>query len=213
MVTWQREQKNSNTKTVENFTRFQMTSSFNDALNEEALLKKAQDFDLDALSRIHDLYHASVYRYIAFRLSDSTAADDLTNEVFTRFLDALRNKKGPRESVRSWLMGTASNIVNDYYRQLYRSNEIEMGDHIASEAPSLDQIVQQKMTETALYRALENLTAEQQHVLALRFGDGRSIKEVAHLLNKTEGSVKMLQARAIAALGDRLELFGGGSHG
>ena len=52
--------------------------------------------------------------------------------------------------------------------------------------------------------ALAELTQEQQDVLALRFGYGMPIKDVAETVNKSEGSVKMLQVRAIAALTKRL---------
>ena len=48
----------------------------------------------------------------------------------------------------------------------------------------------------------------QQEVLALRFGFGLPIKEVAETVNKSEGSVKMLQVRAIAALTRRLQGVG-----
>ena len=48
--------------------------------------------------------------------------------------------------------------------------------------------------------ALTCLTEEQQHVLALRFGEGMPIREVANTIHKSEGSVKMLQVRGIAAL-------------
>jgi RNA polymerase sigma-70 factor (ECF subfamily) len=61
-----------------------------------------------------------------------------------------------------------------------------------------------------LREALNDLTPEQQNVLALRFGFGLPIKDVAETVNKSEGSVKMLQARAIAALTRRLTGQGAG---
>lgn len=168
---------------------------------------------MEALSRIHDRFYRAVYRYIAFRLSNSSVAEDLTNEVFTRFIQALRQKKGPKDSIRSWLLGTASNIVNDHFREKYRVTEVEMSDQIASNTAQPEQIVDQKLREAALKKAMGILTTEQQHVLALRFGDGRSIKEVAKMLNKSEGSIKMLQARAIASLSDRLQSARGTANG
>ena len=47
---------------------------------------------------------------------------------------------------------------------------------------------------------MADLTEEQQQVLALRFGYEMPIRDVAETMNKSEGSVKMLQVRAIAAL-------------
>ena len=51
-----------------------------------------------------------------------------------------------------------------------------------------------------LRRALRRLTRHQQVVLVLRFGQGLSIRETAHALKKTPGSVKATQYRAIASL-------------
>jgi RNA polymerase sigma-70 factor (ECF subfamily) len=51
---------------------------------------------------------------------------------------------------------------------------------------------------------MTDLTEEQQHVIALRFGQELPIQEVARSIGKTEGAVKQLQARAIAALARKL---------
>ncbi len=54
-------------------------------------------------------------------------------------------------------------------------------------------------------RALTELTAEQQQVLALRFGEGRSIEQVAQAMQKSVAATKQLQFRAVAALRRKLE--------
>jgi len=51
-----------------------------------------------------------------------------------------------------------------------------------------------------LKNALHQLTEEQQHVIALRFGQGLSLGETAELLDKSVGAIKALQHRALAAL-------------
>jgi RNA polymerase sigma factor (sigma-70 family) len=70
--------------------------------------------------------------------------------------------------------------------------------------PTPEQALDQKMAQAQLDAALETLTEEQQEVLALRFGYEMPIRDVAHTLEKSEGAIKMLQARAIAALTRRL---------
>ena len=49
-------------------------------------------------------------------------------------------------------------------------------------------------------QAILELTAEQQHVLALRFFEERSLQETADIMGKSVTAVKALQFRAIAAL-------------
>jgi RNA polymerase sigma-70 factor (ECF subfamily) len=52
----------------------------------------------------------------------------------------------------------------------------------------------------AVRKALARLTAEQQHVLTLRFGDGYSLQETAEIMKKKTNAIKALQFRALAAL-------------
>ena len=62
----------------------------------------------------------------------------------------------------------------------------------------------EEITEDALRHALKDLTDEQQSVLALRFGFGMRIREVAETIGKSEGAVKQLQLRALASLAKQL---------
>ena len=57
-----------------------------------------------------------------------------------------------------------------------------------------------------LFQALGELTRDQQDVIALRFGYEMPIKDVAQTMGKSEGAVKQLQARAIAALSRKLSV-------
>ncbi len=53
--------------------------------------------------------------------------------------------------------------------------------------------------------AFGELTPEQQHVLALRFSQERSLDETASIMGKTITAVKALQFRAVASLRRALE--------
>jgi RNA polymerase sigma-70 factor (ECF subfamily) len=61
------------------------------------------------------------------------------------------------------------------------------------------------ITNENLRGAITALTEEQQEVIALRFGYEMSIREVAKTIGKSEGAVKMLQARAVAALSRKMQ--------
>jgi len=66
-------------------------------------------------------------------------------------------------------------------------------------------LVEENERIRALRKALVQLTHEQQHVLALRFGNGYSLEQVATIMKKNINSVKALQFRAVMALRHRLE--------
>ena len=171
---------------------------------EHILLNRARALDEDALTEIHDRYYGAIYRYISFRINDMHTVEDLTSEVFTRFLSALRDRHAPQNTIQGWLYGTAARVVKEQYRKQKRSETTPLDESLPSQAISPEQGVEKSMTLEQLRAALSGLTEDQQHVLALRFGQGMPIREVASIVDKSEGSVKMLQVRAIAALTRRL---------
>ena len=172
--------------------------------DELTLLARARQLDPEALAHIHDTYYTSIFRYVAFRVSDHATAEDLTSEVFTRLLAALRDKNAPQNTLRGWLYGVAARVVSDHHRQTYRAPQVELDEELVSADHDPADIIDRKLTQESVKRAMQDLTEEQRHVLSLRFGSDLPIQEVARALGKSEGAVKQLQARAVAALARRL---------
>jgi RNA polymerase sigma-70 factor (ECF subfamily) len=172
--------------------------------DEAALLALARQYDTDALAHIHDTYYGPLFRYIAFRVSDRHTAEDLTSEVFTRFLGALRQRNPPSTTLRGWLYGVAAHVVSDHLRSRYRAPHVELDEQIASREDGPAELAEAAIDRADLREAMASLTDEQQHVIALRFDRELPIGEVARTIGKTEGAVKQLQARAIAALARKL---------
>lgn len=168
--------------------------------DDHDLLARAYLFDHEALGQIHDQHYEPVFRYVVFRVGDVHLAEDLTGEVFMRLLAALRDGKAPRQSLKGWLFSVAANVISDHFRRHYRARMIPLADTLESEGESPIEAVEALLTQTNLKRAIAQLTDEQQHVIALRFGEGLSIKETADIMGKREGAVKQMQARALSAL-------------
>lgn len=170
-------------------------------MNPDDTLTRVRRLDLATLAQVHDRYYPEVYRYVRYRLDDETISEDIASEVFMRFLDALHKQGGPTKDVRSWLIGTASNLVNDHLRARYRRkfHSIEQEEQVAApDSPEAD--LETRMQHQALRQAIQKLTPEQQHVLALRFAENYSLEQTAAHMKKSVNAVKALQFRAIEAL-------------
>ncbi len=173
--------------------------------DEQTLLGRARALDQEALAQIHDHYYQAIFRYLAFRVADAPTAEDLAGEVFIRFLSALRDRSTPPNTIRGWLFGAAQNVLKEHYRKQKQMNWTELDESLVAAGRTPEQHLEDRLGKEQLRAALAELTPEQQEVLALRFGFGLAIKEVAKTVNKSEGSVKMLQLRAIGALTRRLQ--------
>lgn len=172
--------------------------------DELILLNRAHALDPEALAQIHDEYYVPIFRYVAFRVSDHQTAEDLTSEVFTRFLSALHDRHAPQNTIRGWLFGAASIVVKEHYRKQKRAQFTELDSSLTDGLATPDQAVESKLLRERVKVALDDLTEDQQQVLALRYGYEMSIREVADTLGKTEGAVKQLRARALVTLSKML---------
>ena len=170
--------------------------------DDAVVLMKAFEYDGEALSAIYDQYEVRIYTYIYRRIGDQTLAEDLTGQVFLKMLEAIRNRKAWHSSFSGWLYRIAHNVVIDFYRQRDHQQHVSLEDKLA--LPALDddpvEATELKLDVERLRNAMGRLTSEQAEVLSLRFLEGYSISEVAEMMNKTEGSIKALQYRAVASL-------------
>jgi RNA polymerase sigma-70 factor, ECF subfamily len=164
-------------------------------------LKRIQQLDGQALAELHDEYYPHIYRYLCYRLEDLNVVEDISSEVFLRLLGALKEKKGPLLNLKGWLLGTAAHLVQDHLRSKYRQREEDLEDHEHIPASAhTEKEVEKLMERQEIYRAIQTLSAEQQHVLALRFSQELSIEETAQIMGKNISAVKVLQFRALASL-------------
>jgi len=173
--------------------------------DERKLLAQARRLEQDALAQIHDEYYAPIFRYALYRTGDRETAEDIASEVFTRLLQGLRAGAGPTTTLVGWLFGVASRVVSDHFRWAYRSPTVGLDEVIRDHDDTPSTLTVAALEYEELRQALKSLTEEQQHVIALRFGQEMPIHEVARILGKTEGAVKQLQARAVAALARQMK--------
>lgn len=163
-------------------------------------LSSLRELDAQAVGAVYDQYFSEVYRYALYRIGDQTLAEDIASDVFLRLLEALQGGRIPQSNLKGWLIGTASHIVTDQMRKKYRRSEEEISDSLPDLTPGPASEVDQREQNRAVQGAYAQLTPEQQHVLALRFGQGYSLEETATFMNKNINAVKALQFRALAAL-------------
>lgn len=172
--------------------------------DEMRLLAGVRQLDERALAEVHDTYYPAIFRYIAFRVGDQLTAEDLASEVFARLLTAVRDQNAPQNTLRGWLYKVASYVVADHHRRQYRAEKAAVALTIENDPIDPSETVSKRQTIDELYTAMADLTKEQQDVIALRFGSNMAIRDVAQTMGKSEGAVKQLQARAIAALSKKL---------
>ncbi len=155
----------------------------------------------DALSKlggIYDTHAPRIYRYIYHRLGNRALAEDLTSEVFVRFL---RSGASP-DNVAAFLYRIAHNLVVDYWRR--NPTVLSLDETVLSDQADPTDFAELEVEKVALRRAIARLTPEQQQVIVLKFVEGLSNDDIARVLGKSSGAIKALQHRALETLRDLL---------
>jgi RNA polymerase sigma-70 factor (ECF subfamily) len=167
---------------------------------ESVLLERVKAYDRRAIAEVYDRYSVRIYNYLYHRLGNVDLAEDLTASVFVRMLEAIRHSKAWRTSFSGWLYRIAHNLVVDYFRSGQQDKNVPLDDWtiVSDEHPS--EVAEQSLTSQRLRRAIGQLTDDQGLVITLKFLEGMSNAEVAVLVGKSEGAVKSLQFRGLAAL-------------
>jgi RNA polymerase sigma-70 factor (ECF subfamily) len=169
-------------------------------VDQTDLLQRARKFEEAALAEIYDQFSNDLYRYAMRLLGDQNLAEDCVAETFSRFLQALQHRGGPREYLRAYLYRVAHNWITDYYRR----KEIDPRDYPVEDGadgtvdPSL--IVHTQLEIEKVREALQVLTPDQRQVISLKFLQGWNNLEISAAIDKPVGAVKSLQHRGLAAL-------------
>jgi RNA polymerase sigma-70 factor (ECF subfamily) len=166
----------------------------------DRLVAEAKRGDPDAFGRIFDAYVGPLYRFIVSRVNNPSDAEDLTQVVFVKALEALPRYEARGIPFGGWLFRLARNAIIDQIRTrrdhlslvtaTTRETEDAGPEAMATLRDDLDRVA----------RAMTALTDDQREVIELRFFAGLSVLEAAVAMGRQEGTIRGLQFRAIASL-------------
>jgi len=172
---------------------------------DQQVLERARTYDAQALAEIYDRYAGPIYGYLYRVIGNATHAEDLTGEVFLRLLQAIRTSRAPRDNLEGWLYRVAHNLAMDLFRRQKKESGVPLAEELAADDGRPLDIVEDGQVRQRLQAGIQRLTPDQQQVILLRFAEGLPAAEVARLIGKSEGAVKILQHRAVNRLRKLLE--------
>ncbi len=170
------------------------------SFDEQGLLRRAASFEGEALVEIYDRFSPGLYRYAVRLLGDANLAEDCVSETFTRFLNVLATRRGPKDHLQAYIYRVAHNWITDHFRRPTLPVEDIDEESIPSRDPSPESALTGDDEQQRLRRALIMLTPDQRQVVVLRFVEGWELEEVAASLGKPHGAVKSLQHRGLVGL-------------
>ena len=164
---------------------------------EERLLIEAAQKDPSRFAELYELHFHRVYAYIARRVRNRAETQDLTAHVFHQALANLEKFKWRGAPFSAWLYRIAANAIADYVRKLPRESSTQNSPVLMPDAESDFEAVERR---ARVFQAMDSLPADQRRVIMMRFGEEKSIREIALELGRSEGAIKQLQFRGLENL-------------
>ncbi|HRU90246.1 RNA polymerase sigma factor [Patescibacteria group bacterium] len=173
--------------------------------SDRLLFLRLKNKDQAAFMRAYEAYRAGIYRFIYFRVNSEAEAQDLTSSVFLKVWSVVQaGKLKDYRSLRSLLYTVARHTVIDYYREGSGGNvslddetaEIEVVDNRLD----IQALMEQDSDLKLIYEALDQLKPEYREVIMLHFVSELSVKEIAEVIDKKPGNVRVILHRGLEAL-------------
>jgi RNA polymerase sigma-70 factor (ECF subfamily) len=171
-------------------------------VDESQLIQSAKAGDEQAFGKLYQRNLAAVYRFFYSRLDNPQDAEDLTEETFLRIWRSLPGYKDRGVPFLAYAYRIARNLLIDHYRRYDNSSKItQLQDGLEHRSqPDPGETAMDNLTHDEVRQALSHLGEDYQTVIVSRFLGELSTKEVAVLMDRSPGSVRALQHRALKAL-------------
>lgn len=145
---------------------------------------------------------------------DRDLAEDMLQETFLRLIDSAGSYIDGKKFT-TWLYCIAYNLCkNEYRRRQVRMRNETIAQLMRSEALPAENImfnpheqITHKLFSEAVFRQLENLSEEKKSLFLLRYQQGLSIREIAAITGRSEGTIKSRLFYISKTLAGRLEQF------
>ena len=182
-------------------------------MTEAQLLKKIKK-DPNAFEILFKRYFQNIFNYCYRRTSLFETAKDMASETFLKAYLNIHKFRWKGVSIRTWLYRIATNEINLYYRQKkYRPERMsELYDYgvsnntfdLEAEKEVAENEFQKHQQFLKVKQALSQLPQKYDEVLSLKYFEQLTIKEIAQVLAKKEGTVKSLLSRGLQKLKSEL---------
>ena len=172
---------------------------------EQAVVRRVQDGDVNAFGDLVAAYEKNVYN-LALRMTGSAQdAEDMAQEAFLKAYSSLAGFRG-ESKFSVWLYRIVSNVCLDFLRKKGKRQTVSLsaedddGEDVVLDVPDTAQspeaLLEKKLTRDAVRRGLASLPEDARQILLLREIQGLSYEEIGETLGLEAGTVKSRIFRA-----------------
>lgn len=186
------------TGSKENATRETTETKTYEDIEIKRLVKQAIDGDVETFGELYGIYLDRIYRYVFYQVHNKVTAEDLTEEIFMKAWRGIGKYSWKGQPFSAWLYRIAHNHVIDYFRTSRQHQPLDR--EIPADGDQPQQELETKQIQQSLLRAISSLPQQQKQVITLKFIEDLDNRAIEHIMGKSQGAIRVMQMRALAAL-------------
>jgi len=159
----------------------------------------------EQFSRIYDEYVEKIYRFVYLKVNSQETAEDITSRVFLKGWETHKDNGGIAKP-RAFLYQVARNMVIDHYRAKDKAQSVSLDaiPHIQDRTNIYEKAALNADIE-AVKTALNQVKQEYQDIIIWHYLDDMPVAEIAEIIGKPAGTVRVMLHRGLKSLKDVLE--------
>lgn len=155
-------------------------------------------------AEFYQRYAPAIFAYLLRNVASREDAEDLLLDVFLAVLEKRLSADLDETRLTAWIWTVARNKVVDYHRRSKHRSHKELhtvkNALYENEEQAPEQMALKNEEYQKLHTALRELPEFQRDIVLLRFGHGLSCGEIATVLQKSEGAIRMALHRTLKLL-------------
>ena len=180
-------------------------------MNEKSIIERAQTGDDGAFRQLYVKYREMIYRTAYRYMKSRELAEDIMQETFIKAFDKINKfsiDKNP--TMTAWLSRICINCCIGHLRKqksFLKNRTIvlsEVSEEPVSKMKSPEESTDSDQTSLLIKGALKKLSLKQKVIFDLRHRHHKEIKEIAAIMNCSEGTVKKQLFRSMTKLRKQL---------
>ena len=174
--------------------------------DDTELIARAAKGDREAFGDLYERYVFRVFRHVYYLTNNTHTAEDLTAQTFLNALDAIHRYEVRGVTFLAWLLRIAYNLTMNH-KNLRSNGNSPLPEAVEAQgtAYSPEATCEAGADGEQVWAGVQRLKGDQRQVIVMSFIDGLSYPDIAKVLGKSIGAVRVIQCRALCALRHRLE--------
>ncbi|MEK7523970.1 MAG: sigma-70 family RNA polymerase sigma factor [Patescibacteria group bacterium] len=165
----------------------------------DKLVLESQDGNSEAFAKLYDHFIQPIYRYVFYRVG-SDDAEDLTELIFLKTWENIRQYRKGDRNFSSWIFRIAHNVVVDHYRAHKAQDELKEDIEDPRREANTIERAHRRFDKELLSSAMAKLKDHYRQILILKYMNDLPNDEIAHITGRSQPALRILQFRALRAL-------------